>query len=82
MSLRHRLARQLAANGVKGSQAMADALLTRRGQMQDGKLTPTGEKRQAMGAEGRAKDRASKYSGRPASDFKYNPKTNGTRVKR
>lgn len=82
MSLRHRLSRQLAARGVKGSQVVADRLLEKRGQLKDGKLTPKGEARQALGNEGRAKDRAARYSGRKPSDFAYNPKTNRTRVKR
>ena len=34
-----------------------------------------------MGASGRAKDRAAKRSGRDASDYKYNPKTNGATLK-
>ena len=34
-----------------------------------------------MTAEQRAKDRASKRSGRPTKDFKYNPRTNRATLK-
>jgi hypothetical protein len=37
--------------------------------------------RNAMTAEERAKDRASKQTDRPAKDFKYNPRTNTARLK-
>lgn len=81
-SLRERLSNQLRSRGVQNSPAVADRLLEKRGQLKDGKLTAEGQKREAMGNEGRAKDRASKYSGRPASDFSYNSKTNRTKLKR
>lgn len=55
---------------------MAAALLQKRGQMSGGKLTTKGKKRQALGAEGRAKDRAAKRSGKSTSSYKYNSKTN------
>ena len=74
--LQTRLTRQLAARGVKGAAQMADSLLEKRGQLKDGKLTAEGKQRQAMGNDGRAKDRAAKRSGGSASDYKYNPKTN------
>lgn len=74
--LQTRLTRQLASRGVKGAKGMADALLEKRGQLKDGKLTPEGKKRQAMGNDGRAKDRAAKANGGKPSDYKYNPKTN------
>ena len=45
-------------------------------------LTAYGKKRQAMGAAGRAKDRAAKASGRKASDYKYNSKTNRATLKK
>jgi hypothetical protein len=38
-------------------------------------------KRNAMTAEERAKDRASKSTGRPKKDFKYNPLTNTAKLK-
>lgn len=72
-----RLTRQLASKGVKGAKNMASGLLKKYGSMdKKGKLTAKGKKRQAMGASGRAKDRAAKYNGGKASDYKYNKKTN------
>lgn len=76
-----RLTRQLAAKGVKGAKGMAAALLQKRGQMSGGKLTAKGKKRQAMGASGRAKDRAAKSSGRKTSDYNYSSKTNRATLK-
>jgi hypothetical protein len=77
MSLLNRLTQQV------GSAAMARGLLIKRGHMtKDGKLTAEGKKRQALGNAGRAKDRAAKYSGHSPLDFTYNPKTNGTRLKK
>lgn len=78
-----RLARQLASRGVKGAKGMAAALLKKRGQMTSaGKLTSKGKKRQAMGNDGRAKDRAAKSSGRSAKDYNYNSKTNRATLKK
>lgn len=79
--LQTRLTRQLASGGVKNAKGMAIALLTKRGQMSGGKLTAEGEKRQAMGNAGRAKDRAVKRSGGKTSDYTYNAKTNSTKKK-
>ena len=76
MSLLGRLTRQLASKGNKNAKEMAAALLTKQGSLKNGKLTAKGKKRQALGKAGRAKDRAAKYSGNKASDYKYNPKTN------
>lgn len=61
-----------------GSREMAIGILQKRGHLKaDGKTyTKEGMKRNAMTAEERAKDRASKYTGKPAKDFKYNPQTN------
>jgi len=60
-----------------GDRALALSLLVDRGHATpDGKLTASGLKRQALGAAGRAIDRASKSSGRPASAYRYNPRTN------
>lgn len=81
-ALETRLTRQLAARGVKGARGMAIALMTKRGQLKDGKLTSEGKTRQAMGASGRAKDRAVKRSGGKPSDYSYNSKTNSTRKKK
>lgn len=60
-----------------GSEGLAKALLIKRGDMKpNGKLTAKGKKRDAMTAEERAVDRASKTSGKPKSAYKYNPNTN------
>ena len=61
-----------------GSRGMAIKILQDRGHlMRDGKtLTAEGKKRDAMTAEQRSNDRASKKTGKPASSFKYNPRTN------
>lgn len=80
--LQRRLTRQLASKGLKNAKAVADSLLEKRGQLKDGKLTEKGKARQSLGNDGRAKDRASKTSGRPASDYKYNPKTNQATLKK
>lgn len=72
-----RLTRQLAAKGIKGAKNMANGLLKKYGSVDaKGKLTKKGKKRQALGASGRAKARAAKYSGNKSSDYKYNSKTN------
>ena len=78
-----RLTRQLAAQGhVKDPTAMALALLKARGHVNDeGDLTAAGRARDALGAEGRAKDRAATRSGRPATDFKYSAKSNQATLK-
>lgn len=76
-ALLSRLTRQLSSKGVKGAKGMAIALLKKRGQLKDdGQLTAKGKKRQSLGAGGRAKARAAKYSGNKSSDYKYNSKTN------
>ena len=64
-----------------GSRETAIALLQKRGHlMADGKtFTAEGQKRNAMTAEERAKDRASKRTGRSAESFKYNPITNSVK---
>ena len=61
-----------------GSRDMAIGILRSRGQMEKNseKLTPAGEARNNMTAEQRAKDRAAKGSGKPATAYTYNPKTN------
>ena len=81
--LQQRLTRQLASRGVKGAAKMADSLLKKQGNLSsDGKLTAQGKKRQAMGNDGRAKDRAAKVSGHKTSEYKYNPKTNRATLKK
>lgn len=66
-----------------GSRGLAIELLKKRGHLKaDGKtLTEAGKKRNAMTASDRAKDRAAKRTGRPASDFAYDPRTNVARKK-
>lgn len=80
--LERRLTRQLAAKGEKNAHGLAIALLKKQGNMDaSGNLTAKGKKRQAMGNDGRAKDRAAKASGRKPSDYKYNSKTNQATLK-
>jgi hypothetical protein len=64
-----------------GSRKLAIGILQKRGDLKaDGKTyTDKGMKRNAMTAEERAKDRASKRTGLPTSKFSYNPKTNNVR---
>ena len=71
-SLIDRLAAQV------GSRELAIGLLRKRGQMEEGseKLTAAGQARNSMTAEERAKNRASKSSGKAATAYTYNPKTN------
>jgi hypothetical protein len=64
-----------------GSRETAIGILEKRGQMKDGKLTASGEARNAMTAEERAKDRAKTRTGKPISAFKYDPKTNSATLK-
>ena len=75
-SLIDRLAAQV------GSKSFAIALLKKRGDLTaSGELTAKGQKRNAMTAEERAIDRASKESGRPASDYTYDSTTNRATLK-
>lgn len=64
-----------------GDRGMAIGILKKRGDLSsDGKtLTAKGKKRDAMTAEERAKDRASKATGKPASSFSYDASTNRTK---
>jgi len=75
-----RLVQQLRDKGtpLNRAHAIATAQLQKSGVLKRGtrKLTKKGKKRQAMGAAGRAKDRAAKRSGRKTSDYKYDPKSN------
>lgn len=73
---RHSLVSRLAEQ--VGSLETAKSLLRQRGHMEQDsdELTATGRARDAMTAAERAKDRASKESGAPASAYKYNVKTN------
>jgi len=66
-----------------GNENTAKKILIERGHMTpSGKLTAAGKARDNMTAEERAKDRAAKRSGKPASAFTYNPKTNIARKRR
>lgn len=59
------------------SKSFAIALLKKRGDLTaSGELTAKGKARDAMTAEERAIDRASKQSGKPSSDYTYDPTTN------
>ena len=67
----------------KDPRAAAIEVLQKRGHLEaDGKtFTKSGAVRNAMTAEERAKDRAATKTGKPASSFTYNPKTNTARKK-
>jgi len=81
--LLERLTNQLAEQGFEDPRTAALDILQSRGQAKaDGTLTPAGAKRDALGAEGRALDRAATRTGRPASDFKYNKATNAATLKK
>ena len=74
-----RLKSQLQKKGVKDAEGLAYALQNKAGNVHGNKLTAKGAKRQAMGAEGRAKDRAAKdYGGKPSS-YDYSKQTNRAR---
>jgi hypothetical protein len=64
-----------------GDKKLAVEILQKRGHLKaDGKTyTAKGLVRNAMTAEERAKDRASKKTGKPASSFKYNSTTNSVK---
>lgn len=81
-----RLVSQLQAKGMPKDKAYAVATSQQQkaGNLKKGsqQLTSKGAKRQAMGAAGRAKDRAAHASGtHSASAYKYNPKTNRATLK-
>jgi hypothetical protein len=65
-----------------GSKSFAIALLKKRGDLTpSGELTAKGMQRNKMTAEERAIDRASKESGRSASEYTYDPTTNRATLK-
>lgn len=77
---RNQLVDRLAAQ--VGNKDTAIAILKKRGQMDaNGALTAAGQKRNAMTAEERAKDRAVKRTGHPAKDFTYSARTNRATLK-
>ena len=81
-----RLVSQLRAKGhdQQSAYAIATKTLQRSGSLKPGstEMTAKGKKRSAMGAAGRAKDRAAKASGRKPGDFKYNQLNNTARLKK
>lgn len=77
-----RLTSQLATKGVANPRGEARSILVARGHMHpNGELTAEGQKREALGADGRAKDRASKLSGHSPDEYKYSSKTNRVKLK-
>ncbi len=75
-----RLISQLEAKGMPESKAnaVATSQLQKSGSLKPGSqdLTEQGKKRSAMGAAGRAKDRAAKKSGGSSINYVYNQLTN------
>ena len=66
-----------------GNRELAYEILQKRGLMDaDGKLTAKGRERNAMTAEERAIDRATKRSKHPAKAYTYDPRTNRATLKR
>jgi hypothetical protein len=78
-AIAERLKRQLQAKGEKNAESKAYAFLNKAGVLHGKELTAKGAKRQAMGAAGRAKDRAAKAAGGKASDYSYDKATNSAR---
>lgn len=80
-----RLVSQLRAKGKSKSSAfaIATAALQRSGNLKPGtqQATPKGNRRGAMTPAQRAKDRASKISGKSKSKYKYSKKTNRATLK-
>lgn len=84
-NIKKRLVEQLKAKGMSESKAhaVAHSQMRKSGNItKSGKLTAKGKKRSAMGAAGRAKDRAAKTSGKKPSQYKYNPRTNRATLKK
>lgn len=80
-----RLVGQLQAKGKSKSSAyaIATASLQKAGDLKKGsqKPTPKGARRGNMTPEERSNNRAAKYSGKSSSSFKYNAKTNRSKLK-
>lgn len=68
-----RLTRQIGTKEYPDARDEAKRILRERGHMHKNseRLTLEGKRREAMGPEGRAIDRAAKQSGRPASAYRY-----------
>jgi hypothetical protein len=83
--IKTRLVSQLKAKGksTQAAHAIATSVLKKSGNVKSDGKTPTakGKKRGAMGAAGRAKDRAAKKSGKSTSAYSYNKKTNRATLK-
>lgn len=81
-----RLVQQLKDKGhdEKSSYAIATKALQKSGNLKKGttEATEQGKMRGDMTPGERAKDRQSKYTGRPESDFTYNAETNRATLKR
>jgi len=81
-----RLVSQLKAKGKseRSAYAIATSTLQKSGSLKPGsqEMTAKGRERSAMGAAGRAKDRAAKASAHKASDYKYNQLNNTARLKK
>jgi len=78
---RNQLVDRLAAQ--VGSRDMAVGILQKRGHMdKDGNLTAEGKKRNQMTAQERAINRVTRTTGKPASKYEYNPKTNRATLKK
>lgn len=86
LPIRQRLVQQLTRKGMIPSKANAIATKTlqKSGSLKPGttQMTEKGERRTAMGAAGRAKDRAAKAADRQPSDYSYNPRTNRATLKK
>jgi len=79
-----RLVRQLRAKGHSNSSAyaIATSALKKSGNLKpDGSATVKGKKRGRMTPAARAKDRASKRSGKPTGKYKYSKRTNRATLK-
>ncbi len=78
-----RLVGQLKAKKVANPYAVATRSLQKAGDLKKGtqEATPKGIKRGNMTPGERSNDRQAKYSGRKASDFKYDKKTNRSKLK-
>ena len=81
-----RLVSQLQAKGMpkQKAYAVATSTLQKSGSLKKGsdEMTSKGKTRSAMGAAGRAKDRASKASDHKPGDYKYNQLNNTARLKK
>jgi hypothetical protein len=81
-----RLTAQLRAKGMPEGKANAVAIkkMQEAGNLKPGStdMTEKGKARTAMGAAGRAKDRAAKETGRKPGDYTYNQLNNTARLKR